>query len=160
MIPKPLLDATTLNYCIEHGIVARGSHREPNKSERRLGAFILPPFQRPSVWTEKQSVRFIESIWLHLPLASYVLNYDDQHRLGYPCADWLLDGQQRWTAIIDYVNDRLVVFHLAFSELQKREQRKFMNHPFPCIQTRNLTPQQCQDVYERLAYGGTNHDPT
>lgn len=156
-IPKPFFDATTRNFTIEFGVTKRSSFREPNKTERQLGSFVLPPFQRPSVWIDPQPQRFIESIWLHLPLASYVLNYDDQDRLGFPCSDWLLDGQQRWTAIIDYVNDRFRVFDLLFSELEIGQRRRFMNHPFPCIQTRNLSPQQCRDVYERLAYGGTNH---
>lgn len=156
-IPKPFLDATTRNYCIDHGATRRESGRPAASSERELGRFNLPPFQRAAVWSPRQSVRFIESIWLHLPIASYVVNVDDQYDLGYPCANWLLDGQQRWTAIIDYLSDRLSVFGLGFSALTKAQQRKFENHPFPCIETRNLTPEQCREVYDRLAYGGTNH---
>ena len=50
--------------------------RPAKPGERVLGAFKLPPFQRGSVWTKQQQVRFIESIWLHLPIASYVVNVD------------------------------------------------------------------------------------
>jgi uncharacterized protein with ParB-like and HNH nuclease domain len=157
MIPKPFLDATTRNYVIEHGLVAHSSGRAANANERQLGSFRLPPFQRPSVWTMEQKVRFIESIWLHLPIASYVVNRDEQDRLGYPCEDWLLDGQQRWTAIIEYTEDMFRVFDLLFSELTNIHRRKFKSYPFPCIETRNLKPKQCKDVYDRLAYGGTNH---
>jgi uncharacterized protein with ParB-like and HNH nuclease domain len=160
MIPAPFFDAMTRNYTIEHGVMPRTHAREVNASERAIGAFKLPPFQRTAVWTALQKVRFIESIWLHLPIASYVVNRDDKHEDGYPCDDWLLDGQQRWTAIIDYVNDRLRVFDLLFGELPLPKRRKFMNHPFPCIETRNLTPDKCLDVYNRLAYGGTNHAPS
>lgn len=159
MIPNPFLNATTLNFCIEHGVRRSDHHRPPRGDERALGSFNLPPFQRPSVWIGEQKVRFIESIWLHLPIASYVVNSDDRHELNYPCDDWLLDGQQRWTAIIDYVNDGLRVFDLYYSELTKPQHRKFMNHTFTAIQTQNLTREQCFDVYKRLAYGGTNHEP-
>lgn len=158
MIPKPFLDATTRNYCIEIGAVIRDSMARPvHPTERQLGMFKLPRFQRPAVWTTYQQFMFIESIWLHLPIGSYVVNRDDQTDLGYPCDSWLLDGQQRWTAIIDYINDKLPVFGLRFSELTVVQRRKFMNHPFPAIETRDLTPDKCLDIYNRLAYGGTNH---
>lgn len=160
MIPKPFFDATTRNYCIEYGLQSRTHARPLHDNERSLGAFKLPPFQRPGVWTEKQTIAFIESIWLRLPIASYVVNRDDQDDKGYPCDQWLLDGQQRWTAIIDYTQDRFRVFDLLYSELTDVQRRKFSNHPFPAIETRDLTPNQCRVVYERLAYGGTNHQPT
>jgi len=38
--------------------------------ERRIGAFILPPFQRPPVWTEAQKVRLIESLYSGLPIGA------------------------------------------------------------------------------------------
>ena len=155
-IPSPFLDATTKNFCVEHGLAHR-SVRAPHEGERMLGAFKLPPFQRPSVWMRAQKVRFIESIWLRLPIASYVINEDDQDHLNYPCDDWLLDGQQRWTAIVGYVADEFEVFGGRFSDLTEVQRRKFKNHPFPAIVTRNLTEQQCLEVYNRLAYGGTNH---
>ena len=159
MIPKPFLDATTRNCTIEHGLAGQRSQMRPAKpGERVLGAFKLPPFQRGSVWTKQQQVRFIESIWLHLPIASYVVNVDWRTHLNYPCSDWLLDGQQRWTAIIDYTEHRFEVFGLFFGELDIAQQRKFKNHPFPSIETRDLTIEQCREVYERLAYGGTNHE--
>lgn len=156
-IPPPFLDAGTRNYCIEHGLAHRSSLRSLRDGERSLGSFTLPPFQRPPVWTLAQKVRFIESIWLRLPIASYVVNEDFRDRLGYPCSDWLLDGQQRWTAIIGYVNDEFPVFGGTHGQLTIVQQRKFRNHPFPAIVTRDLTKAQCLEVYNRLAYGGTNH---
>jgi uncharacterized protein with ParB-like and HNH nuclease domain len=158
VIPKPFFDATTRNYCIEYGFKRLTPVREPNEGERVLGAFFIPSFQRLPVWTAEQQVRFIESIWLHLPIGSYVTNRDDRHELNYPCSDWLLDGQQRWTAIIDYASDRFPVFDSLFSDLEIKYRRRFMNHPFPCSETRNLSGLQCRDVYERLAYGGTSHE--
>jgi hypothetical protein len=71
--------------------------RDRPEGERRLGRFVLPPFQRPAVWTEAQKVRFIESIWGGLPLGSYV--YNQPTRFHSPFDQWLLDGQQRVGAI-------------------------------------------------------------
>lgn len=156
MIPKPFFDAITRNFTIMHGTGFRTV--KPTKSgDREIGSFKLPPFQRGLVWTVEQKVRFIESIWLHLPIASYVVNVSDDHKASYPCDGWLLDGQQRWSAIIDYVGDKFRVFDLLYSELKEGQQLKFMNHPFPSIETRNLSADKCKDVYDRLVYGGTNH---
>lgn len=157
-IPQPFVLGSTRCFTIEHGALRRRSAaRDIKRDERWCGAFKLPPFQRDHVWTVAQSVKFIESIWLELPIASYVVNRDDRHEKGYPCDDWLLDGQQRWTAIVDYVADRFPVFDLLYSELPIEQTRRFMSRPFPSIETRNMSKQQCREVYERLAYGGTAH---
>ncbi len=94
--------------------------------ERKLGNFIVPPFQRPPVWTEEQKVRFIESIWHGLPLGSYVVNRTlDLRRVD----NWLLDGQQRITAIVEYVNDAFPVLGLRWSELAQVDHRSFAMIP-------------------------------
>jgi len=87
--------------------------------ERRLGRFILPPFQRPAVWAQAQQIRFLESLWGGLPLGSYVWNrsYDA------PTDGWLLDGQQRWGALIAYTADEFPVFGYRYSELSPPERR-------------------------------------
>ena len=42
--------------------------------ERQLGWFVLPPFQRPPVWTLEQKIRFIESCWMGLPIGVFIYN--------------------------------------------------------------------------------------
>jgi len=122
--------------------------------ERRLGRFILPPFQRPAVWAQAQQIRFLESLWGGLPLGSYVWNrsYDA------PTDGWLLDGQQRWGALIAYTADEFPVFGYRYSELSPPERRGFNNRPFACELTGMADVAACVDVYDRLAYGGTPHD--
>jgi hypothetical protein len=125
--------------------------------ERRLGRFVLPPFQRPAVWSEAQKVRFIESIWGGLPLGAYV--YNQPARFRSPYDQWLLDGQQRVTAILEYVADAFPVLGYRWSEITKVDHRMFKMMPMACMETQIEDEAQLREIYDRLAYGGTPHDP-
>lgn len=133
---------------LEHGFARDGMTGD-------VGMFVLPPFQRPFVWSEAQCVRFIESLWMGLPVASYVYNESHRHDTAYD--RWLLDGQQRWTAITRYVADAFPVFGRLHSELPIGRRRQFKSIPFPCFVTRFEDEERLRDVYNRLAYGGTPH---
>ena len=125
--------------------------------DRVLGGWVLPPFQRPPVWTRAQQVRLIESIWLGIPIGVFIFN---MRRNGSgPHDGWLLDGQQRMTALLGYVADELEVFGLRWSALEHREHRRFYMTPLACIETQFDTAEECREIYERLAYGGTPHEP-
>lgn len=123
---------------------------------RRLGWFVLPPFQRPPVWTLEQKVRFVESAWLGLPIGAFIWN----EAYGTRFDQWLLDGQQRITAILEYTADTFPVFGYHFSELTEVDHRGWdMAVAFPCLKTNIADEAQLRDVYDRLAYGGTPHEP-
>jgi len=142
----------TLGY-IDHKF-ARKAPLGPG--ERLLGSFILPPFQRPPVWSRAQQVRFIESCWMGLPLGVYVVNMG-----GYesPYDLWLLDGQQRVTAILEYMTDAFSVYGHLFSELTVVDRRMWdMSRTFTCLETRLENEAELREVYDRLAYGGTAHE--
>ena len=123
--------------------------------ERLLGAFILPPFQRPPVWTRAQQIRLIESMWAGLPIGSYV--YNQTRTYQHPCDFWLIDGQQRVTAILAYVADKFPVHGYLWSQITRPEQLGFELSPVPAFQMASESEQECRDIYERLAYGGTAH---
>lgn len=126
--------------------------------ERLLGWMVLPPFQRPPVWTEAQRIRFIESAWAGLPLGSYVLNMVQVGNGATDC--WLLDGQQRVGAVLAYEADEFPVHGLLFSQLEARHRRKWeMGISFPYLETQLTDEAELREVYDRLAYGGTPHEP-
>lgn len=131
-----------------------GPDREPQASERVLGPYLLPAFQRPGVWTPAQEVALLESLWAGLPIGSLVYNRLDANRAP---DGWLLDGQQRVTAITRYLSGAFPVHGYRFTELEKPEQRGFLMKSIPAVETRMKSVEQCLDVYRRLAYGGTAH---
>lgn len=155
VMPDPWFRATSAGRRIGSAYVDIGT-RAPREGERAFLNFILPPFQRPAVWSSAQKVALIESIYDGLPFGSYVVNRttDTNETDG-----WLLDGQQRWTAIAEYVAGDFPVYGWRFPDLPKVERSDFMGKTFTEQETRITSPEECRAVYDRLAYGGTAHDP-
>lgn len=132
--------------------------RPLNEGERLLGNFIVPNFQRPAVWTQEQQIRFIESIWQRLPLGTYVVNRVS-HQINSPFDALLLDGQQRITAIMAYVAGDFPVMGYRFTDLDQRERQEFGMIPMSYLETKLENMDHIREVYDRLAHGGTAHDP-
>lgn len=156
---RPWFAAQPHNWSVSHLLMGADSSAARTypllPGERKLGWLILPPFQRPPVWTLDQKVRFIESMWAGLPIGVWVYNRLDDG----PMDAWLLDGQQRVTAILEYAADAFPVHGWLYSELTKIDKRMFDMIHFTGLETRLSDEAALRDVYERLAYGGTPHDP-
>lgn len=123
--------------------------------ERQLGGFILPPFQRPQVWTTEQQVRLIESLYRGMPVPALVWNQSENVA---EVDGWLLDGQQRMNAILGYVHGRFPVDGWLYPDLPDIEHRHFERMHVAIIETRLDSLEACLDIYDRLAYGGTPHE--
>jgi hypothetical protein len=46
-----------------------------------------------------------------------------------------------------------------WSEITKQDQTQFGMTPMSCLETQITDLAQLRDIYDRLAYGGTPHDP-
>lgn len=93
-----------------------------------------------------------------LPLGVFI--YNRTPRMESPFDTWLLDGQQRVSAIMAYTADEFPVYGRLFSELGRVDHRQWsMSISFPCLETHLEDEAQLRDVYDRLAYGGTPHEP-
>lgn len=114
----------------------------------------LPVWQRPLVWTEKQSIRFLESLWLGLPVGTYSYNLDiDSGELD----GILIDGQQRLWALQQYVEDKFPVFGHRWSEVTKLDRRLFRSTSFPSYRVETKDEQYLKDYYNRMNFGGVAH---
>ena len=133
-----------------------GQHRPLVDGERRIGNYVLPPFQRPPVWTEMQKQKLIESIYLGLPIGTLIVNMTEH---GKPTDQWLLDGQQRLSAILGYVAGKFPVDGWRYPDLPPALQRHFTRLPIAVTETAIVDPEECRDLYDRLVYGGTPHGP-
>jgi len=136
----------------DHG----GFIRNLAPGERYLGAFIVPPFQRGLVWTLEQKRRLIESLYMGLPVGAIVWN--QTHAAGR-CDRWLLDGQQRVTAITEWLAGGFAVSGWRYPDLPEIERRHFDRMGIEAIQTEIEDEATCREVYDRLVYGGTPHEP-
>jgi len=161
LMPEPFYVGSAQNTLVMFAISSEGEFApELRNGCRRLGRFILPPFQRPPVWSREQQIKLIESVWLELPIGVFIYNacaaLSDTPE--GECDQWLVDGQQRITALLEYVHDAFPVFGYRYSEVSERDVRAFMMKAFPCVELKNQLPGPLKDIYERLAYGGTPHE--
>lgn len=161
-IPAPILVGSRRDFSIE--ILVFGPLAEPSVAEeRRLLNLVLPPWQRPEVWNESQKRRFVEGIFLGLGTGMYVRNGMDWERDGncLPMSGWLIDGQQRITALRDFIDGKLVIFNdVIFTKMDKPARLRFLNTPFPCFELDYCNDERVlMDLYDRMNFGGTPHAP-
>lgn len=137
-------------------------------AKRFVMGFPLPDWQRPLVWSQEQKTRFISSIWAGLDIGSYLLNdqyeYVDgkqgQHFRKF--SEVLLDGQQRLSAIEDYVLNKFAVPDATgtlrfWSELPQIERRRFGHYHFARSAIRTWNEHELRLAYDLRAFGGTAH---
>ena len=161
-IPPPLLTGTRREYTL--GRLVEMTPTDPTMpTERRILGLVLPPWQRPEVWTIEQKCRFIEGIFLGLGCGWYVTNGLEWNHRGesVPMSGWLIDGQQRMSAIRDFLSGELVVFgDVRFPDLSEPQKRRFYRTPFPCFELDYCDNETVlQELYDRLNFGGTPHTP-
>ncbi len=128
--------------------------REHSGEGERLLTFVLPPFQRPPVWTRKQSIRFMESLILGLPIGTYT--YCSAVDRG-TTDGWLIDGQQRMRAIASFIAGKFPVFGYRWPELTIGEHRRIQNTGFAAYVLPDASEDECLEQYLRMNYGGTPH---
>lgn len=131
---------------------------DPSAS-RTLCGYAIPDFQRPLVWTEQQKISFIESAWLGLPLGTFTVHDPDWESDGTPkrFSYWLIDGQQRLSAIEAYWNDEFPVFGYRWSQLNALEQRLFRRIKFRHTEIGLWDEAAIMKLYDLMAFGGTPH---
>ncbi|RTL42914.1 MAG: DUF262 domain-containing protein [Burkholderiales bacterium] len=134
--------------------------------ERQLMSLVLPPWQRPSVWDAQRQRAFIEGILLGFPPGAIVTVEPDWtsgpggHAVVKKGSGWLIDGQQRVTAIREFVEGPLTVFDgLGYRDLARAEQlRRFDRVVLTRICLPNDTDEQTlKALYRRMNYGGVAH---
>ena len=92
---------------------------------------------------------------LFFAIGSIVWNLNDSF---YDTDWWLLDGQQRVSTIISYMNGEFEFCGYRYPDLPKEEQAHFRRMPLSKIQTKITDPKVCEEIYNILIYGGTPHE--
>lgn len=134
--------------------------------------FRLPPFQRPEVWDTERKIRLMESIFCHVNIGTFVFvsNYKVPEVDG-----WLIDGQQRLSAIRDFIqgkfgifDDRLFYENMGEVTLSFDASKNMDNEPFSAASLFRRTwfefrrieeadQKLLLQLYERLNFGGVPH---
>lgn len=159
-LPPKLLDGNRLQYTIGR-LADMVSANATQPDERQLLGLMLPPWQRPEVWTISQKRHFIEGVFLGFGCGYYVTNGFEFEPDGTPApmSGWLLDGQQRISAIRDFLENGLTVFDgITYQGLTRPEQLRFLRTGFSCIELDYTDNEDVlKELYNRLNFSGTPH---
>lgn len=135
-------------------------------TERQLLSLVLPPWQRPPTWDEDRKRAFIEGVFLGFPPGAIVTVAPDWSNgpggiaLVRPRSGWLIDGQQRVTAIRDFLQGHLAIFDgVRYQDLSRPQQiRRFDQIILTRIELPNNTEEDLlKQLYRRMNYGGVQH---
>lgn len=177
IMPKDILEARSQRLSIGELIghyetflnePAGGAAMYPWASRFALG-YPLPSWQRPLVWTPEQKTRFILSIWEGVDLGSYLVNdqweyVEEAGRAPYfrDLSEVLLDGQQRLTALEEYITNKFAVpdgsgHPRYWREIARVERRRFCSTTFTKATITSWDEALLRKAYDLRAFGGTAH---
>lgn len=116
---------------------------------------IRPDFQRKEVWSMAAKIMLIDTILKNIPMPKIYLEAIIQDNKTYRI---VIDGQQRLTAIFDFLDDKLVLnkpyegslYGKKYSELSKDEQKKILGYEIDFNALENATEEDVRSLYSRV----------
>ncbi|MCL2676329.1 MAG: DUF262 domain-containing protein [Streptococcaceae bacterium] len=120
---------------------------------------LHPEYQRNYVWTIPQASKFIESLFINIPIAPIFTNENIDG------TQEVIDGQQRLTTIYKFYKSQLELRGLSyfqglngktFHTLSKTEQRTFLSKSLSLVRINKESSRDIKfDVFTRINQGGT-----
>ncbi|OIQ78578.1 hypothetical protein GALL_397110 [mine drainage metagenome] len=139
---------TVVEYSFEH-IVQRF------KNDR----YYVPGYQRKHTWPSEKQSKFIESVFMGLPIPFIFFWQDHEGRME------IVDGSQRIRTVRDFIDNKLVLKGLEtipaanglrYSDLPPSRQYKFIETPIRVIILDNATDAVTRtEMFARINTGGT-----
>lgn len=116
---------------------------------------FVPTYQRKFVWNNKQRSRFIESVFLGVPIMPFLVSIS-----GEEAELEIIDGSQRIRTLVTYCDNKLRLSGLekltslngtTFNDLSKHRQNKFLLRDFRFhVVTEKATPDIRADIFNRV----------
>lgn len=129
-----------------------------------ISGLYVPTYQRDFIWQENMQSRFIESIFMGVPIQPlFAFELDEDGNLE------LLDGVQRLSSIKSFVDGNLVLSELeelyllngfTFNDLGSARKRKFNNTQLKIYIINENTDEGIRaDIFRRVNEGGKRLEP-
>ncbi|HAL51996.1 MAG TPA: DUF262 domain-containing protein, partial [Sphingobacterium sp.] len=136
----------------------------PNLEDEAISSLIVPEYQREFIWTPKMQSKFIESIFMGVPIQPlFAFELDEDGNLE------LLDGVQRLSSIKAFVDNSLILSELEeltalnkfqFEDLNTARKRKFLNTQLKLYIINENTDEGIRaDIFRRVNEGGKRLEP-
>lgn len=122
-----------------------------------------PPYQRGDVWGPQRRVNFIRSLMQNIPIPSVIVNDRSKRRQAEDFGYAVIDGRQRITTILMFMNNELMVpghwfgLHnsgVSYIDLPPECKRKFCNIGIACAEGALETLEDEALVFELVNFGG------
>ena len=137
---------------------------KPNFEDDSISALSVPKYQRDFVWPKKMQSKFIESIFMNVPIQPlFAFELDEDGNLE------LLDGVQRLSSIKSFVDNKLILTKLeeldtlngfTFNDLNTARKRKFLNTQLKLYIINENTDEGIRaDIFRRVNEGGKRLEP-
>lgn len=116
---------------------------------------LQPDFQRREVWSEAAKVMLIDTILKNIPIPKIylkaIIKNDSTYRI-------VIDGQQRMTAILDFLDDKLILDKpyegafsgFKFSDFNDFYRNEFLRYKIDVNEIVNPTDDEVRDLYSRV----------
>ena len=114
-----------------------------------------PDFQRKElVWKKQHKYAFIETILLNFPFPEVYIASTDLDLNELKTKEVVVDGQQRLTTIVDYIqgrNDFSIQKSITqFDNLEEQEKRDFLNYLITVKDLKDLGQDNIKEVFKRI----------
>lgn len=131
-----------------------------NEDENEI---FIPEFQRDLVWQDDRKSRFIESVFINIPIG-YLYGADSTEEDREGCIE-IIDGSQRLRSLVEFVRDEFPLCKglkymtksegMYFSEFEKKRQRRFLKTTIRIIELTELADDEAKrELFDRLNTGG------
>lgn len=114
-----------------------------------------PYYQRGLVWDLERKEALIDSLFTGLGMPAIYVREFRNGRNG----PWMevLDGKQRVSTLMEFVNDGFAYQGWLFSELPIEMQRAFRSIGIGIVRVYDLTDAEAEEIYDRLNFNGVPH---
>ncbi|MGD1807708.1 DUF262 domain-containing protein [Dapis sp. BLCC M126] len=153
------VDYRTTEYPVEVIVQKYMEGKENDTNE-----LFIPDYQREMVWEEKDQSKFIESVFLGLPIPPiFVADINDEENEEDEARLEIIDGTQRIRTLTRFINNELILCELKklsklnnfrFEDLSLPRQRRFNRATIRIIQlTEKADEETRRDIFERINTG-------
>lgn len=136
----------------------------PNFEDESISGLFVPTYQRDFIWQENMQSKFIESIFMGVPIQPlFAFELDEDGNLE------LLDGVQRLSSIKSFTDNNLTLNGLEeldalngfmFNDLSTARKRKFNNTQLKLYIINENTDEGIRaDIFRRVNEGGQRLEP-
>lgn len=118
-----------------------------------FGVDMNPDYQRDHVWELSDKISLIDSIMNNSDIGKFLFNRRDYVDAETPLYE-IIDGKQRVSAILEFIEDRFEYKGLKFSQMHLRDQHQIKGKVVNIAEVQNSTKEQLINLFIKVNTSG------